>query len=258
MLGTALLVVPGLFSTANAYQPLITDDTGTQGAGGSQLEFAGNRDRVRENGETTRIRTLPVVFTHGVSDSLDLFVQANHTQIRSTLPGVGGSGAGSPSLGFKWRFFENESSKTSLGIKPEVILPVDENREAKGLGVGRTSYGATLIVTQEMPFGALHANLFTGRDRFRDLAATPDSRTTRASLAPAWDVSEQVKLAFDVGTTITREADLKTRADFVEAGVIYSPNRDLDFALGVIRATDNAAPQVQVTSVSAGVTWRFR
>ena len=43
---------------------------------------------------------------------------------------------------------------------------------------------------------------------------------------------------------------------YVELGAIYSPSKDLDFALGVIRSL--ADGNARTTQVTAGVTWRFR
>ncbi len=243
---------------ALAFQPLITDDTGTQGAGGNQLEFAVNEDRERSEGETTRIRTLPVVYTRGLTDALDVFIGSNHTRIRSSIPGIGASGSGNPSFGAKWRFYENEESKTSLGIKPEIVLPVSAGREKEGLGTGKTSYGLTLILTQEVSFGAVHANLFSGHDQFRDPTLNHDASVMRASIAPVWDVAERWKLALDVGIERQKAGGDSTRSKFAEIGAIYSPSKDLDFALGLIRATDDAQPGTGTTSATLGVTWRFK
>ena len=244
--------------TAFAFQPLITDDTGTQGTGGNQFEFSVNEDRASSAGNITRTRTLPVVYTRGLTDALDVFVQANHTAIRSAVPGADASGSGNPSFGAKWRFYEDEDSKTSLGLKPEIRLPVSAAKEAAGLGTGRTSSGVTLILTQEVPFGAVHANLAAGRNRFRDTAANPDASTARASIAPVWDVSEEWKLALDVGTETENAGGNKARSNFAEIGAIFSPDKDLDFALGIIRRSDNANPRTTTTSATLGVTWRFR
>lgn len=243
---------------AFAFQPLITDDTGTQGTGGNQIEFAVNEDRESSAGDTTKTRTLPLVYTRGLSDTLDVYIAASRLRIRSTVPGTDASGSGNPALGAKWRFYENEDSKTSLGLKPEIRLPVSAAKEATGLGTGRTSYGLTLILTQEVPFGAVHANLATGRNRFRDTAANPDASTTHASIAPVWDVSETWKLALDVGSDTETAGGNKTRSNFTEIGAIFSPSKDLDFALGVVRRTDNANPSTTTNSATLGVTWRFK
>jgi len=254
-LSTGLLLA-AMAPAALAFQPLVTDDTGTQGTGGNQLEFSVNEDRAVTAGETVRTSTLPVGYTRGLTDTIDVFIGANHTRVRSPAPGADVSGSGNPSLGAKWRFYENEQSKTSLALKPEIALPVSAGKEAQGLGTGRTSYGLTLIVTQEVSFGAVHANLFSGRDRFRD-SAGPDASITRASIAPVWDVADKWKLALDVGLETASAGGERTRSSFAEIGAIYSPSKDLDFAFGLIRATDNADPSTKTTSATLGVTWRF-
>jgi hypothetical protein len=241
---------------AFAFQPLITDDTGTQGTGGNQIEISVNEDREDSAGVTTKVRTLPVVYTRGLTDALDVFIGANH--ISASAPGFDVSGSGNPSFGAKWRFYDNEESKTSIGLKPEIILPVSSSKENDGLGVGRTSYGLTLILTQEVSFGAVHANLFSGRERFRDPAVIPDASITRASIAPVWDVAEGWALALDVGAETVKAGGVDTRSSFAEIGAIYSPSDDLDFALGLIRATDDAQPSTETTSATVGVTWRFK
>ncbi len=246
-------------STASfAFQPLITDDTGTQGAGGNQIEFSVNEDKASVAGDTTKTRTLPLGYTRGLSDTLDVYIAASHIRIRSTVPDTDASGSGNPALGAKWRFFENEDSKTSLGIKPEIRLPVSAAKEAAGLGAGRTSYGLTLILTQEVPFGAIHANLATGRNRFSDTATNPDASTTHISIAPVWEVAEEWKLALDVGSDSETAGGSTTRSSFTEIGAIFSPSKDLDFALGLVRRSDNADPRTTTTSATAGVTWRFK
>ena len=252
------LILAALSPAAFAFQPLITDDTGTQGTGGNQLEFSFNKDRATSSSDTADISTLPLVYTRGVSETFDLFLAANHTRIRSSIPDTDASDSGNPSFGAKWRFYDNEESKTSLGLKPEIRLPVSASKEAAGLGTGRTSYGVTLILTQEVPFGAVHANLATGRDRFRDNAANPDATTARASLAPVWDIDEHWKLALDVGRETENAGGNKLRTHFAEIGAIFSPNKDLDFALGIIRRNDNADPRTTTTSATLGVTWRFK
>lgn len=257
LLVTALFLAPA--TSSHAFQPLFTDDTGTQGAGGNQLEFAYNRDAAKAAGETTTIRTLQAVYTRGITDAIDVFVQANHARIGSTDPTVAStSGGGNASFGAKWRFYENEKSKTSLGIKPEIRLPVSGGKEASGLGVGRTSYGLTAVLTQEVGFGAVHANVFAGRDRYRDSANNPNNSTFRFSFAPVWDVAEGWKLALDLGSQSDKAGGVRTRTGIVELGAIYSPNKDLDFAFGLIRRSDNADPKTVTRSVTAGLTWRFK
>lgn len=254
----ACLAFAGFSLSAFAFQPLITDDTGTQGAGGNQLEFSFNEDRSKTEGRTDRTRTLPVVYTRGLTDSIDVYAGVSHIRIRSGTPGGDASGGGNPAIGAKWRFYENEASKTSLAAKPEILVPVGADRESEGLGTGKTSGRLTLILTQEVPFGAIHMNAGVGRNRYRDTSTNPDSTTTRASVAPVWDVSEQWKLALDLGTESSRSGGARVRTNFAELGAIYSPSKDIDCALGLVRSTDNYSPHTTTNTATAGLTWRFR
>ena len=246
-----------LASSSFAFQPLITDDTGTQGTGGNQLEGSYTRDRAETSGVTATTRATSIVYTRGILDTLDLFVQANQTRYGSTDPtATTGSGGGNPSFGGKWRFYENER-KTSLAIKPIYVAPVSAENETKGMGTGKSSYELSLILTQEMGWGAVHANLLTGRAKYRDAAANPSENTSQFSVAPVWNVSEQWKLAVDLGVISTRTSGGTEKSRFGELGAIYSPNENLDFALGFIRET-NRDTDVSTKTATLGVTWRFK
>ncbi|MFA7268761.1 MAG: hypothetical protein WC073_05415, partial [Sterolibacterium sp.] len=83
-----------------AFQPLITDDTGTQGIGGNQLELAYNRDKAEQAGVSVATNVLPFTYTRGLSETLDVFVGVDHTRITSNLPGVDASSSGNPVVGY--------------------------------------------------------------------------------------------------------------------------------------------------------------
>lgn len=252
------IALAGSAHSVLAFQPLITDDTGTQGTSGNQLEFGMTEDKAVQGATTIKTRTVPLTYTRGVTDTLDLYVSGSSVRINSTNATANASGGGNPALGGKWRFYENEASKTSLGFKQEFRLPVSTAKERLSLGVGKTSSSSTLILTQEVPFGAVHANLWSSRDRYEDTTINPDATTTRFSVAPVWEVTEQFKLALDGGAETKRTNATATRSRTLELGAIYSPNKDLDFALGLIRKADNATARTVTNSVTGGVTWRFK
>lgn len=247
------LFVASLFATgtsALAFQPLITDDTGTQGAAGNQIELAGTRSR----DDAATARDVAFVFTRGLSDSLDVFVELGRQRIEAG--GTTEKGPTNPAIGAKWRFFENER-KTSLALKPVYYFPLSAAHENAGLGTGKSSYELSLILTQEMGWGAVHANLLAGRAKYRDPAANPAENVSQFSVAPVWNVADRWKLALDLGVIRTRAAGATENARFGELGVIYSPNEDLDFALGFIRATNRDTDETTKTA-TLGVTWRFK
>ena len=253
-----LLTLAGFSLSAFALQPLITDDTATQGDGGNQIELSFNEDRAKTSDSTERTQVFPVVYTRGLSETIDVFAAFGHVRIRSNTLGGDANGTANPVLGAKWRFYENEDSKTSFAFKPEIFFPVSRTREDAGIGTGKTSGALTLILSQEFSFGAIHANAGVSRFRFSDTLSNPDETLARLSLAPVWNVSEECKLAVDVGTWYGRSNENRVRTNFVEIGGIYSPDKDIDIALGLIRIQNNEHPRTTGNAVTAGLTWRFK
>ena len=252
-----------LSSPAWSYQPLVTDDTGTQGAGGNQIEVSYGHQRDTVNGVSgeTITRTVPLVFTRGVTDTLDLYVGATRQRIH-TDDGAGTTGAetgwGNVAIGAKWRIYENEASKLSLGLKPEVQFAVSDGEEARGLGAGRTSYGMTFIATRETAFGAVHFNLAANRVNY-SLQANQDALRSdqyRVSVAPVWQATEKLKLALDLGVRTNPDVTRDPWMGYVEAGLVYSPRDDFDLALGVIHNTNDG--NANTTQMLVGLTWRFK
>lgn len=254
----ALLTLIGFSPPASAFQPLVTDDTGTQGTGGNQLELSFNQYRAMGPAGTDQLLSLPVGYTRGLTETLDVFAGFRYIQIRSSTSWGDASGSGNPSFGAKWRFYENDGSKTSFAIKPEVFFPVSSVGEGSGLGTGKASGNLTLVLTQEVPFGAIHVNAGAGRYRWRDSLTNPDTTTACASISPVWDNAEQWKLALDMGVESASAGDVKIRSRFVELGAIYSPSKELDVALGVLRVSFNQSAQPATQVATAAITWRFR
>jgi hypothetical protein len=240
----AFSVLAGLSFQAYAFHPLVTDDTGTQGTGGNQLEVG--MDYVDEN--PGHARALGITYTRGLTDTLDAFVGAAY---QTSSP----RGWGNVGVGLKWRFFEDEASKFSLALKPEILLPVSRADEAAGLGNGELSYGLTLIGSLETGFGELHFNLEAARSNFDDSTITDRKDFWRASVAPVWAVAEGWKLALDLGLMTNPDTTQDTTMGYVELGVVYSPSEQVDLSFGVIR--DLMDGPASTTTATAQVTWHF-
>lgn len=243
----------GLSCVAFGFQPLVTDDTGTQGAGGNQIELV----LARENTDSEDTDAGAVVYTRGLTDALDAFIELGYQGVDTT--GVGKqSGPTNPAIGLKWRFYENER-KTSLAIKPLYVAPLTAEDENKGFGTGKSSQSLSLIFTQQMSWGSVHANLNAGRENFRDQANGPDENTTAFSVAPVWNVSEEWTLAVDLGERRSEAGGVRDRSRFGELGVIFSPNANIDYALGYIEERDrDRSVQDDAKIITGGVTWRFK
>lgn len=256
------VIVPGcvtlLPAIAAAFQPLVTDDTGTQGSGGNQLEVSYIQFVEKEPEMAATTRSYPVVFTSGLTDALDVYAGASHVRFRVPAGEPAGNGAGNFAIGLKWRFYENEADRWSLALKPEIRLAVSKDAESLGLGNGRTNVSGSLILTKEARFGAIHANLAVSTYRFV-LDDNHDIHRTvlwRFSVAPVFDLTENWKVALDAGFVTNPHKAEKANMGFVEIGAIYSPSKDLDFALGFIRDVHHRGHSVN--SLTAGVTWRFQ
>jgi hypothetical protein len=245
-------------AVAAAFQPLVTDDTGTQGAGGNQIEAAYNRTVDKVSGARIVTQEMPLVFTRGVTDALDLYAGIGYQRIAPAAPAMAERGFGNSAVGAKWRFFEDDANKLSFALKPEIRFPVSDNREARGLGTARASYSFGLLMTQETGFGAVHANLMADRANYSDEAINVAERRNlyRLSVAPVWDVARGWKLALDAGLMTNPDRAARARMGYVELGAIYSPGKDLDLAAGIIRNVGNG--DVQTWQATAGFTWRFR
>lgn len=239
---------PGAF----AYQPLVTDDTGTQGMGGNQLEFAWVHEHEETGGTTTRTNAVPLVYTRGLTDALDLAVGL--PWLRSNASGNGESGTGNPSLAMKWRFHEVENG-WSIALKPEIVLPVSAAKESKGHGDHGTAYNATLIFSRETSFGEFHIN--AGAGHYDAKTAGNDADSLHLSFAPVWRLSESTLLALDMGldheNTDTGGSDTN---HYVLLGLIHSPNENLDLAAG-LQKTFSVDGSSNVWMGTVGITWRF-
>jgi hypothetical protein len=242
-----------------AFEPLVTDDTGTQGTAGNQIEAAYNRTAASSPGaRDVTHEVVPLVFTRGITDALDLSVGLSRQRIVPSAPAPAEHGWSNTFIAAKWRFYDDEAGKLSFALKPEIQFPVSRAREARGLGTGRTSYGAGVLMTQETGFGAVHANLMAVRVNYAADALNLAERRTRyrLSAAPVWDVAEGWKLALDAGLMTNPDAAARARMGYAEFGVIYSPRKDFDFAFGIVR--DIMDGGARTTRVALGVTGRFR
>ncbi|MPZ43009.1 MAG: hypothetical protein GEV05_06345 [Betaproteobacteria bacterium] len=129
--------------------------------------------------------------------------------------------------------------------------------ERQGLGNGRTGYAATLIVSRETSFGAIHANASANRVGY-DLAGNRETnrRTLyRLSVAPVVTLSPTWTAAIDFGLTTNPDRARRARMGYVELGAIWSPRADIELAFGIIRQVGDGEPTSQ--TLTAGLTWRF-
>jgi hypothetical protein len=225
-----------------AAHPLLTEDTGTQGAGRFELElgFAQARDggaKVLEFGPQ---------LSYGALDSLDLIVRPAWLDVRGTAAIGTASGIGDTALDFKWRFFERDA--LSFGVRAGVDLPTGS--EDKGLGTGKASPHVNLIATYASEPWMLAANVVWLRDPLvgdrHDLWA--------ASAAAVWSASDAWRFSAEVGTAQNPDPANSSWLTVARFGTIMTvaPGFDVDAGYQV-RLTRAAPAQV----ILAGATLRW-
>jgi hypothetical protein len=253
-----LLMLAWLPCSAAALQPLITDDTGTQGSGGNQVELAWSRSIEKEPGSRNVIGGIQVLYTRGMTDALDLYAGGAFLRNSPAAPGTPQHGPGNAVAGLKWRFHEDEKKGLSLALRPEIQFPASARAEDRGLGSAAGNAAIALLLTQQTGFGAVHANLALASQRFRrdgnrDLHR---DRVWRLSLAPVFEVTERWQIAVDAGLVTNPHRAERSGMAYVETGVIYSPEKNLELAAGLIRDVGHQGHHVY--QVTVGMTWRFR
>lgn len=235
-LALVLAVAATSLSTyTHAFSPLATDDTGTQGKGGNQIElgFAFERgtnldteldDRVDVRSYSSAV---PLTYTYGLTDKIDLSLGLSR-QLRDP------SGWQNSEIGLKWNFAGDQSRGWSAAIKPTVLLPVSKSMQSNGLGTARTNWGMALIGSYMAEDYELHANL---KYNSNYQASTDDWESERnhlwtASVAPVWVINDQWKAGLDFGLQTNPGYNSRYEA-FTQVAVSYAPMNNLQLGLGI-------------------------
>jgi hypothetical protein len=223
-------------TSARAAHPLITEDTGTQGAGRYQLEvFA---EEFEQRATRRDLEVWSGTLSYGIAEKAD--VQVGLPWFRDGRDGVGDA-----SLGLKWRFFERNA--VSLALNPSITLPTGDERD--GRGTGKTTWGSLIIVSYAPGALAVHGhagfrrneNKLGERESLRQLAAAATYRIG------------QVRFVGEV----TRETNPVPGAGTVRyttLGAIWSMTRDVDLDFGW-RNGNGSAPVDDALLLGATVRW---
>src|SRR6202000_828783 len=103
-------------STAYAGHPMLSEDTGTQGRGNTELELGYAWSRL----DGTSSFLFQPQLSYGTSTTFDLILQPSWTRV--STPGLPQQkGLGDTNLDFKWRFYG--SAPWSVGVRAGAELP---------------------------------------------------------------------------------------------------------------------------------------
>lgn len=133
---------------------------------------------------------------------------------------------GDATLDLKWRFLER--SAFNLGLKPGITLPTGDVR--KGLGAGRSGWGALLIVSYEPGPLAFHAH--AGYKRNRNTVGERES-LSHISGALTYKVAGNLMLVADAARDTNADFAGGSAARYLVLGAIWSVTRDFDLDVGL-------------------------
>lgn len=236
--------------TAHAGHPLLTEDTGTQGAGHYQLEFTHDLSTDEHAGIQTRARSINTVFSAGLTDNIDLIIGLPHERLTEET-GVAKttiSGYADAEIAAKWRFYQEGA--LSFALRPGLGLP--SGNENEGLSARQGS--PSLFAVSSYESGPWVFHLHVGYAPILDPGLDEHSHIYHASVAAEYGVSEWLRVVSDL--SVERNAD---RAGHPNVGsmviglvVALTPNLDVD--LGYRKGlTDPAADHHWLT----GLAFRF-
>ncbi|WP_408608158.1 transporter [Candidimonas nitroreducens] len=233
-----LLALPAASSLAH---PLVSDDTGTVGAGHWQYEL--NAEQTAAQPDTGRQQLWSTSLTYGATDTLDVYANLPYTRLQYPAASRG-SGPGDTEIGMKWRLLEDGAF--SFALKPRLMVPTGSS--ARDLGSGRPGGGATLLAeysqngfTAVLNSGALWQPNDQGK---RTLA-------WQASAAALYALLPTLQVAAEIGASRNLDHGRDDNPAFAIVGAIYSPTRRLDLDVGYRKGLNS---QTYSHSVMAGLT----
>ena len=210
-----------------AYHPLLTEDTGTQGAGKRQIEVS--VDATRDRASASRSTQTNLIATYGLTPKVDVQLGTSHVRHESR----------DTSLELKWQVLEADG--WTMALKPGVTV-------ATG---GRANYGAVAVVGYESGGWEFYGHLGARRNR--------NTRGERGALyqvsaSTIWEARERFWLVAEAGVLRQPDPAVRSQPEFLGVGLIWGPTKDLDLDLGWRRGVNATASE---RTLDAGITLRW-
>ncbi|MBC7802830.1 MAG: hypothetical protein H7Y16_03050 [Candidatus Parcubacteria bacterium] len=227
----AALLLALASAPADAAHPLITEDTGTQGARKFQLEVNAELSRDRAAGVLVKGFQPAAAITYGLRENLD--VQLGRPYLRQITDPAGANtvvkGGLDTSLDLKWRFFEHGA--LSFGLKPGITFATGD--EGSGLGTGRSTLGSLLIASWDSERLGIHAHAGWRRN---SNSVGQRENVTQLAAAAVFKATESSRLIADLSRTTNPDRASNASIRYLTLGLIYSPRKEFDLDVGWRRA----------------------
>ena len=232
-----------------AGHPLLTEDTGTQGAGNFQLELTHDHGDTNISGLKVHEQSFNTVLSIGLKDNLDAIISLPYERISER--GLSDStvmGFADVEIAAKWRFYEG--GPLSIALRPGLGLPT--GNEDKGLSAGHLAPSLFAVTTYAIDPWAFHLHLGYGHNIFD--GTEQRTHIYHASVAAEYFVSESLRFVGDASVESNPDLSGDTSVGSVVLGMVYAVVPDLDIDLGYRKGLTDPAPD---HTWQAGLALRF-
>jgi len=226
---TLLLLSTG---TSFAAHPLVSDDAGTLGKGGIQIELNGDISTDKETvaGSTAKNdgSQIATTFGYGISDKLDVSFGIARPWGNNDLDGIKSRDPGSVDLvlGMKWQIYENDGF--TVAVKPGLGYSYTVNAPDSDYA---TSYSAALVLSKELEPLAFHLNVGYAYNDY-NLANGLRNSIWNFSGATTYEIVKNMKLVADIGAGTNEESGTNNMPAFALIGTIYTLSKNMDASVG--------------------------
>jgi hypothetical protein len=237
----AALITLMCVSTASAFHPLVTDDTGTEGKGNWKVKINGKYEHDNEGGQEASTTKITTSILYGVTDTVDIEIGQPYKFKREKSNGIVSKSDGLSDTEFelKWRFYERDN--LSFALRPSLTLPTGDDK--KGLGNGKATYALFLLSTKEIEPWAVHFNV--GYERNENRA---DERLDlwHLSAAAEYEAVKGFKLVGELGIDRNADKASNTHPAYTTVGIIYTLAKNIKVDLGVRLGLNKVTPDYAI------------
>lgn len=234
---------------AQAFFPLKTDDTGTEGTDKGKIKITGSYEHDDSAGQEKSTTKPKAALTYGLSDTVDIGIGQPYKIKRKKITGQvsKSDGIADTEVELKWRCYEQNN--LSLALKPSLTLPTGD--ETKGLGTGRVTAALFLLGTVEAKPWAFHFNAGYEHNENR---LTERVALWHLSTAAEYALKKGFRLAGEVGIDRNTDESSSTHPAYSTAGFIYTLAENVNIRLGLRWGLNRTAPDY---TVLPGIEMKF-
>ncbi|WP_103074185.1 hypothetical protein [Solilutibacter silvestris] len=228
LLLVACACIPGI-ALAQAGPPMITNDTGTPGAGHWEINLAATGDRT---GHAWNVSAPDADINYGLGERIQLSIHLGWEH-RSEQRMPMASGLGPVELAARWRFLDEDKAGVAMAVQPHWVLPGPPAAQHKDLSPATQEFVLPLQIVKT--FGKSTMGVELARH-----FVEKDSDAWQAGLFWARPCPLQWQCLAEINTTRTDHASTQTIANL---GVRHPINEHLLFMASLGRQVSGDRPR---------------